>query len=676
MALFRYLAALCVLLSAVLAPAMAQDGARECPRGPDLMDRGSARLVAGEAIAPGGSGQLALDFLPNKGWHGYWSNPGDAGQGMCIDWELPEGWQAGEPLYPVPQTYVTQGLMNHIFEGEHAVLLPLEVPAETAPGAYQVGLYADWLTCSDTLCVPQRATLSTTVQVGEGGAVHPRFAEWSAAIPPLIDSTAQYEITANALRIAIPLPASLDIAAPHIFIEQRDVIDYVAQQAFYRDGDMLVAEIARGGLRDEPGALRGLLAFNDNGDGVQFAAVPGDVPSGGTRIGPRGVETPLVLLLGGALLGGLLLNLMPCVFPILSLKALTLARAGGEEKQARVEGLAYTAGVVIACLALGALMLALRAGGAQIGWAFQLQEPLVVAALLVLATLITANFFGLFEIPSLPIRTRGEGGAFATGLLAAVVATPCTGPFMAAALGAALLLPWWQALLLFAALGLGLALPFLLLGFIPPLRRMLPKPGAWMETFRRVLAIPMGLTALALVWLAFRLGGMSFAFAALALSILPVVALTARRNGNLLVSLIAVIAALYFAVSLPFRVEEQVASSESMLQPVDYSETALAEARAAGQPVFLWFTADWCLTCKVNEQVAIEREATREAFEDAGVVAMRGDWTRRDPEITRYLEQWQVAGVPLYIWYPAGGEGEQLPQVLTPDMLAELAEGS
>ncbi|RIV83124.1 protein-disulfide reductase DsbD family protein [Aurantiacibacter zhengii] len=672
MAFFRYLATLCALAAALLAiPAAAQN----CPRGPDLMDRGSARLVAGGAIAPGESGQLALDFLPNEGWHGYWSNPGDAGQGMCIDWDLPEGWQAGEPLYPVPQTYVTQGLMNHIFEGEHAVLLPLTVPEGTPPGAYEVGLYADWLTCSDTLCVPQRASLTTTVQVGGTGTTHPGFEAWRTAIPPLLDSAARFEFRGDFLRVAIPLPASLELAAPHVFIETENVIDYAAPQVFRRDGDMLVAEIARGSLREEPQALRGLLAFDGAGGGVQFEAEPGDVPNGGTRIGPNALETPLALLLGGALLGGLLLNLMPCVFPILSLKALTLARAGGDERQARLEGLAYTAGVVMACLALGALLLVLRAGGAQVGWAFQLQEPLVVAALLVLATLITANFMGLFEIPSLPIRTRGEGGAFATGLLAAVVATPCTGPFMAAALGAALLLPAPQALLLFAALGLGLALPFLLLGFVPALRRMLPRPGAWMQTFRRLLAIPMGLTALALVWLAFRLGGTSFAFAALALAILPVVALSASRNGNRLVALIAVLAALYFAASLPFRMEEQVASSESVLEPVAYSEAALADARASGQPVFLWFTADWCLTCKVNEQVAIEREATRAAFEDAGVVAMRGDWTRRNPEITRFLEQWEAAGVPLYIWYPAGGEGEQLPQVLTPAMLAELAEG-
>ncbi len=666
-----------LLLAPMLAmPVAAQDTMRECPRGPDLMDRGSARLVAGGAIAPGESSQLALDFLPIEGWHGYWSNPGDAGQGMCLDWDVPEGWQAGEPLYPVPQTYVTQGLMNHIFEGEHAVLLPLTVPEGTAPGAYQVGLYADWLTCSDTLCVPQRASLSTTVQVGEGGPVHPRFAEWQAAIAPLIDQQANMALEDNVLRLAIPLPASLELADPHVFIAQQDVVDYAAAQTFYRAGDMLVAEIARGGLRTEPQALSGILAFSDNGEGVRFEAVPGDVPTGGTRIGPRAVETPLALLLGGALLGGLLLNLMPCVFPILSLKALTLARAGESEAQARREGISYTAGVILACVALGALMLALRAAGEQVGWAFQLQQPLVVVALLVLAMLITANFAGLFEIPSLAIRSGGKASAFSTGLLAAVVATPCTGPFMAAALGAALLLPAPQALLLFAALGLGLALPFLLLGYVPALRRLLPRPGAWMETFRRVMAVPMGLTALALAWLAWRLGGAHFAFSALAVGVMLVVGLVSLRQRSMVMVGLASLAVLYFAGSLPFRVEQQVASNESVLEPVDYSQAALAEARASGQPVFLWFTADWCLTCKVNEQVAIERETTREAFEQAGVIAMRGDWTQADPEITRFLEQWQVAGVPLYVWYPAGGEGEQLPQVLTPDMLAELVADS
>lgn len=663
---FRYLIGLGILLAAMLtAPASAQ---RE--------NYIAADLVAESAPVPGETLTVALRFRPQNGWHGYWANPGDAGEGMRLEWRLPDGWETGKPQYPVPQELELLGLINHVYKEPYAVLVPIEVPQSAAvANIAPIMVDAQWLACSDRLCVPERATLTLRFPQ-KTPELAAQFDEHRAAIPPMIDSSARFAITDRKLRLAIPLPASLDLADPHVFIEEKDVIDYGAVQTFYREGDMLVAELQRGGLRAEPAGLHGILSFANAGEGVRFEAVGGEVSNISTRIGPRAMQTPLLVLLGGALLGGLLLNLMPCVFPILSLKALTLARAGGEERQTRIEGLAYTAGVVLACLALGALLLALRAGGAQIGWAFQLQQPLVVAALLVLATLITANFAGLFEIPSMPIRTRGEGGAFATGLLAAVVATPCTGPFMAAALGAALLLPPAHALLLFAALGLGLALPFLLLGFVPALRRLLPRPGAWMNTFRKVLAIPMGLTALALVWLAWRLGGTSFAFAALALAILPVVALAARRNGNRLVTLIAVATALYFAASLPFRAEEQLADSESVLKPVAYSENALVDARATDQPVFVWFTADWCLTCKVNEQVAIEREATREAFSEAGVIAMRGDWTQADPEITRYLEEWQAAGVPLYVWYPGGGEGQQLPQVLTPETLVDLAKGS
>jgi thiol:disulfide interchange protein len=399
---------------------------------------------------------------------------------------------------------------------------------------------------------------------------------------------------------------------------------------------------------------------------------------------------PLWTLVLGALVGGLLLNIMPCVFPILSLKALSLARAGesegANEGGARAEGLAYTAGVVLACVALGGVMLGLRAAGEQVGWAFQLQEPGVVVALLVLAAAITANFAGMFELPALSVNMGGErAGAFATGLLAAFVATPCTGPFMAAALGAALLLPVPQALLLFALLGLGLALPFLLLGFVPPLRRMLPKPGAWMERFRHIMAIPMGLTALALVWLTAQLGGRPFGGIALVLVVGVLIALFAvgrlQRAGKMAWPAFALVTAPFLAfavIALPSVYAAKGAEAkDSILNPAAFSRTALAKARASGKPVFVWFTADWCVTCKVNEAAAIERESVREAFEQAGVVTMVGDWTVRDPEITAFLTEQGAAGVPLYLWYaPGAATPEQLPQVLTPELLAQRAKSN
>ena len=301
-----------------------------------------------------------------------------------------------------------------------------------------------------------------------------------------------------------------------------------------------------------------------------------------------------------------------------------------------------------------------------------------------LAVGITANLAGVFDLPSLSItRSGGRSSAFATGLLAAFVATPCTGPFMAAALGAALLLPVEQGLLLFATLGLGLALPFLALGFIPALRRRIPAPGAWMERLRRILAVPMGLTALALIWLASRLGGQGFAMVLLVLLAGLVIALVIvgrmQRAGKMAWPAFGLVLApflIFAAFALPASIEQRAAGGEeSLLAPINFSETALAEARQSGKPVFVWFTADWCLTCKVNEGVAIEREATRDAFAEAGVVAIRGDWTRPDPTITRFLEEQGAAGVPLYLWYPAGGGGPvKLPQVLGPDTLASLAQ--
>lgn len=678
----RLIALLLALLAIWATPTLAQV--------PDLpenqMDRGNAALVVEGAAVPGGTVDVAIRFQPLDGWHGYWSNPGDAGQGLQLEWALPPGWGVGDMQFPIPHRLVISGLMNHVFEGEHAVLMPLRVPANAVPGqAYEIVARGQWLTCSDTLCVPQWAVLRAEVQIvaksDDAAESDPRFGLWRAAIPPLLDSKGRFDLGTNRLHLAIPLPAAMKLDNPHVFIANERLVDYAAPQTFRRTGDWLVAQIPlKGGA--QPDRVEGIVALGPD-SGVRFIAQPGTVPHGGARIASGEVPLPpLWLLLIGALAGGLILNVMPCVFPILSLKAISLARAGESQAQARREGLAYTAGVVLACVALGALMLALRAAGEQVGWAFQLQEPGVVVALLLLAVAITANLMGVYELPSLSLTRSGEPtSAFATGLLAAFVATPCTGPFMAAALGAALLLPPALALLLFAALGLGLALPFLLIGLVPALRARLPKPGAWMVRFRKVMAVPMALTALALIWLTARLGGKPFALMALVVVIGLVVALGVvgrlQAKGKMAWPAFGLIAApflIFAAFALPAAYAEQRSdTAQSILSPQSFSEAALAEARASGRPVFLWFTADWCVTCKVNEKVAIEREATRNAFEQAGVVAMVGDWTQRDPAITQFLAQHGAAGVPLYLWYEPDAEAEQLPQVLTTGLLAERA---
>ena len=674
----RPIPALLALLFALMA--LSGLSAQEYVRPAANMDRGTAALIVDGSAAPGETIDVALVFEPDSGWHGYWSNPGDAGQGMRLDWRLPDGWRAGEPLYPVPGTLLIGGLMNHVYKGPHGVLVPIKVPADAQPGTrYPIAVAAEWLTCSDTLCVPQWGTLRAEVAVSKRARADSRFARWRAAVAPELDRVATFAANGQTLQIAIPLPADLALADPHVFVGERDQVAYAAPQTFRRKGDLLIADLERANGAPSLDQLSGIVAFGP-GEGVRFDARPGAVDIDGARLIGGAVAPSLAALVAAALFGGLLLNLMPCVFPILSLKALSLAKSGESAAAARREGLAYTAGAVVASLALGALLLTLRAAGESVGWAFQLQEPGVVVALLVIAVVITANLGGLFELPSFPFTRPGSAsGGFATGLLAAFVATPCTGPFMAAALGAALVLPPAQALALFGALGLGLALPFLAIGLFPTLRRRLPRPGPWMARFRRALAVPMGLTALALIWLTARLGGQGFALVALVAVAGIVMALVVvgklQRGGKLAwpaFGLIAAPFALFAAFALPASFAPASArAAQSLLDPVPFSTAALAEARASGRPVFVWFTADWCVTCKVNESVAIEREATRAAFEAAGVVAVRGDWTRRDPEIAAFLARQGAAGIPLYLWYEPGGEAEQLPQVLTPDLLAE-----
>lgn len=653
-----------------------------------------ATLLAEGPVQPGQTVTMAVLMEPEAGWHGYWSNPGDAGLPLTLEWDLPRGASAGALQFPVPQTLVVQGLMNHVYEHRYAVLVPVTVPADARAGStLPVRAAARWLACTDTICVPERADLMGTLTIGTG-AKDPRFAGWRAALPAPLDRSGRFAATAKGLALAIPFPASAQVADPHVFVAGQGLVDYAAPQAFRRQGDWLVVELARakGALSAEhPQTLSGVLALGPGAGGLAFAATPGAVPEGGTPLaggsaGPFAWRTLLLAMLG-ALAGGLILNVMPCVFPILSLKAMALAR--GNSRHARAEGLAYAAGVILACLALGAALLALRAGGAQVGWAFQLQNPGVVALLVLLAAAITANFAGLYELPGLSVARSGAGvgtigGAFGTGLLAAFVATPCTGPFMAAAMGVALVLPPLAGLAVFAALGLGLALPFLLIGFVPPLRRLLPRPGAWMERFRRAMAVPMGLTVLALLWLASRQGGWALALTAavLALALLGLLALAerARRAGRPVLAWLAPALAVLVAAALlgaPRLAANPTARAEALPGTQPFSEAALARARASGKPVFLYFTADWCLSCKVNESVAIDRPATAAAFRKAGVQVLVGDWTRADPAITTFLTAQGAAGVPLYLWYaPGAATPRTLPQVLTPDTLPALARAT
>jgi len=656
-------------------------------KGPHL----ATRLIAEtDAPAAGSSVTLAYDVTPQPGWHGYWQNPGDAGFPAKFAWKLPAGVSAGDPEYPVPTTLLIAGLMNYVFEHHYTLLVRLDIPAGLAAGTkLPVKLRSNYLVCTEEICVPEAADLAVDLTIGSGEISPDRRAQfdaWRRAIPHPIGMAANYEVDGKTVRIGIPYPATAKLANAYFFPTAQGVVDYAAPQKVTRDGDRLVIETTAVAMEQKP--LSGVLRIGD-GMGVTLTATPGQVPPAPvieTRKDSSALFYATLVALGGAVIGGLILNIMPCVFPILSLKALSLARGHVDEREARREALAYTAGVLLVIVGLGALILALRAGGAAVGWAFQLQDPRAIAVLLLLVTALSLNLAGLFEIPTPQFvdRASGAGGAFATGALAAIIATPCTGPFMGAALGAALVLPWPAALAVFAGLGLGLAIPFLALGFMPPLRRMLPKPGAWMERFRQLLAIPMALTA---VWLAWVLGGEAGVdgmtiglIGMLGVAVVLFVAGLRQRHGlsaHWLSAVALIGVATLTAMSVhPGGRAGAVAARAPESGKIAFSEDKLAEARAAGRPVFAYFTADWCLTCKVNERVAIDTDAVKAAFARHNVAVMVGDWTNGDPALGRFIEKHNRAGVPLYLYYkPGATEPEVLPQVLTPSLLIGLSGG-
>ena len=643
------------------------------------------------AVVPGQTVTLALVMRPSAGWHGYWKNPGDSGIETQIAWTLPGGLQAGPIQYPVPDRLIIAGLMNYVYEGDYAQLIDVKVPADLAPGTrLPIRARVDYLACTDEICVPETANVAVDLEAGSAqGAQTNRamFDRFRQALPKPLGSEARFERAGNRFRMAIPFPAGLELREPYFFPLTDGALSYAAAQSFSRAGDTLIVETdapSNGGSLE---SVEGVLKLGDH-QGLSLKAVPGAVPAAGTPVTaeadqPAAGASAVLAALMGAVLGGLLLNIMPCVFPILSLKALSLAKAGGDEGSARREAVAYTAGAVLICLGLGAALLGLRAGGVAAGWAFQLQDPRVILSLLLLVTAIALNLAGLFELPAVTggdrLATRGGlSGAFWTGALAAFVATPCTGPFMGAALGAALVLPTAVALAVFAGLGFGLALPFLLLGFVPALRRRLPKPGAWMARFRRLLSVPMFLTALALAWVLGRQAGADGMALGLAAAMVLGLALwwVGRRQGHgrvwvpLAPAALAAVASMLLVPAI--ATEPANATSQSGLKTEPFTEARLAALQQEGRPVFVYFTADWCVTCKVNEKGALEREQVAEAFAQSQVAVLVGDWTRGDAAIGRFLEKHGRSGVPLYLYYAPGKPVEILPQVLTPSRLVSM----
>lgn len=652
-------------------------------------------------ISPGGEILIGLEQKIIPHWHTYWQNPGDSGLPTSINWQLPAGASAGPILWPLPGRHKQGALTNYGYAGRVMLLSAIKAPANAKPGSdFPVVAKASWLVCEE-ICIPQQAELSLTLKVGKpAGAAHPAILAARAAVP--VDApwpaTVSHENGKVRLRIASPELAHGKLDDVWFYPLKWGKLVHGAPQSPSRDGDTLVLDMQPGeapGLDGEP--LEGVLAVTESSAdgklmrGFNLSARPLAASAAGATTNHTEIGLAAAFLL--ALAGGVILNLMPCVFPVLSIKALALIRHGVHaDHGTRMHGLAYTAGIILSFLVLAALLLALRAGGAQIGWGFQFQTPGFVLAVAWLMFAIGLSLSGVYTLGN-SVAGIGEAltekpgyrGSFFAGVLAAIVATPCTAPFMGAAIAYALAQPAPHLIIVFTGLGLGLALPYLLLSNWPLLQRCLPRPGLWMERLKQVFAFPMYATALWLSWVLVQqagadallaaFGGMLvIAFAAWLFNGTRNASATQRRIATLIAVALIAAAGIVAGLQLQAAPTSAAASGHAADETWQaYSEDTLQALRAEGKPVFLNFTAAWCITCLANERVALSKDKIIAAFKEQGITYLKGDWTNQDAAITRKLAEFGRNGVPLYVFYPAGKDLKPvvLPQLLTPDIVLE-----
>jgi DsbC/DsbD-like thiol-disulfide interchange protein/cytochrome c biogenesis protein CcdA len=652
-----------------------------------------AELIAETSALAPGENWVGLRLRPEPGWHVYWRNPGDSGIPSRLDWQLPDGVSAGEIQWPYPHPESLGELTNYGYSDETLHLVPLTVADGLSPGPVELRATASWLACKD-ICVPGKAELRLQLPLAaQRGATDPDwahlFAKARAELPQPATWPAQFAVDGDDVSLQIS-SAELDGAQQVAFFAYaNDLVNHAAPQRIAAvPGKLRLSQQISPYFVDAPAQVDGVLvvthdgatrAFEISAAAGEVAVVPGPglVAAPAHRSAGDGAPPPaLALVLLFALVGGLILNLMPCVFPVLSLKAIALMKHGGDGTERRRQTHAYTAGVIASCVIVAAAMLGLRSAGEAVGWGFQLQSPAFVALMAYVLfalglSLSGAVHFGvgLMSLGSGLAQKPGLSGAFFTGVLAVVVASPCTAPFMGTALGYAMTQPAWVALLVFATLGLGLALPFLLLGWFPQLAALLPKPGAWMERFKQFMAFPLYLSVVWLLWvLARQTDPQMLARALLGLVAIAFVLWLWPSRGVLAAS--AKLTALAAAVGLALMPPAPSAVATTATASVEpWSSERVAELRADGRTIFVDFTADWCLSCKVNERVALKSDKVQRAFAEQQVAFLVGDWTRADPLITAELARFGRNGVPLYLVYVDGREPKVLPQLLTPEIV-------
>lgn len=627
-------------------------------------------------VVAGQSFDVGVLLEPKHDWHTYWENPGDAGIPTTFEWVLPDGVTASDIHWPTPAIIMEDDLAVFGYSGDVFLPVTITVPENFGGDSLPVRVKANWLVCHD-ICIPESAELDISVSIGETASTS--FDAWRFEKAELILTEPQplsFMVSDNT--VVLDIPADMTPEEPAYFFPREENIFLYAEPQLLKDGKLT---IPRKKDSDVPADIGGYLKLGNTT--YKITAERSELYAEPAPAKPQKNLLALIIL---AMMGGLILNLMPCVLPVLSLKALAIAKKSSHERKYVVaQALAYSAGVVLSFALIAGLLISLQHAGQAIGWGYQMQSPTFVGALTVLLFVIGLNLMGMFELPVLfgtVILDNHEHrlrGSFLTGVLATAVATPCTAPFMATAVGATISQPPLAALLIFISIGVGLAMPFLLIALQPKLVRLLPKPGVWMETFKQFLSFPMFASVVWLLWVVTMQAGANGLLITLVtlLSITFLIWLKSRCHDvsplcriAILLLLAAALANGLFALSKQEAPMHQGNDSEMV-----FSESAIEELRAEGKSVFVDATAAWCLTCQVNKKIAIDTEATRKAFADTDTVLMIADWTNRNPEVTAFLKHFGYNGVPLYVYYPANGEPKVLPQILSESLVISTVKG-
>ncbi len=656
-----------------------------------------ARLIAQSlSVAPGGDDYVALDYTPTKGWHTYWQNPGDTGLAPKFTWDLPDGISVADPQFQPPVLLPTQGLMSYGYDGRNILLLKLHNGSHFSAGdALPLHARVDFLVCAD-VCVPESMNISLKLKVGapSDGADAAMVKQAITGLPKP-GPAGTVDIANGQVEFGFPI-AGAEAKGAYFFADQNDVVLYPETQTpdVGSGGFALRTKAPNPALPD--GDLSGVLKLAD-GTAYQVTLTRAPLAASVHGLGApsdassQGGWLVFFIAVGGAFLGGMILNLMPCVFPILSMKLMSLTRAGHDHALARKESLFYGAGAIASFVVLALLLGIAKALGQSLGWGFQLQSPYVTAFLAVVIVLVALSMGGFFEVGAWLQKLGGNIqidynrpllAAFMTGVLAVVIAAPCTAPFMGPAVGFALTQGGFVSFFVFIALGIGFALPFValtwLITLVPAVARVLPKPGDWMISLQRALSVVMCLAAVWLIWVYSQQVsqiGLLCLVAGLAMIVLAVInkITLAKYAPPVLVALGVIL--LIVGAGQPAPPMRPATARAGHLPIVAFDTDRLAQLRAANTPILVDLTAAWCVTCKVNEVGALADPTTVKAFKDTGTVYMVGDWTNQDARISHYLSLYGRSGVPLYVYYGKGNAAPQvLPQLLQTDAVVKVLE--